>query len=250
MSRQQFDIIEQQAKARQLAERTVLEAERFKASIAAPSGKECLTPTHTDVIAVPPVDLSFNDDTAVNHCQVTNHVDTPTTHKIGKGGFVELPKLRPPRDLNPSDHQKHLELTSKDGRSFWLPFNEKEVNKINNIKQWEQAFKVYAAIYTKFNPLRGAEIYQYVHSINLAASSYIWENVAYYDYHFRKMMADNPQRSWAKTNTQLWSLSMRDPLPTRGVHNSSHGQNPNNRNVAQGGKKEWKDLGLLEVQQK
>ena len=30
-----------------------------------------------------------------------------------------------------------------------------------------------------------------------------------------------PQRSWAKTNTQLWTLAMRDPLPTRQQNNNN-----------------------------
>ena len=129
-------------------------------------------------------DLNFNDDNAKIFCQVTNHVDLATEHKIAVGAFLELPKIAPSRSLKLSgENDKKLELVSKEGKTFWLPFSEKEQNKITNFKKWEDVFKVYAAIYTKYNLHCGAEIYQYVHSIQLASVSYQWDNVAYYDYH-------------------------------------------------------------------
>ena len=234
------DIQEQQTRARKIAERAVLEAEKFKATVSAPTGKspqfDAQPLTRNDNLDifqefrnldlhVPAVDYNFNDDTAKNFCQVSNHIDVSTEMKIAKGAFLEMIKLTPPKNLKVDESDKKLELVSKEGKSFWLPITEKEQNKITNYRQWEQAFKVYAAVYTRYNPHRGAEIYQYVHSISLAASSFHWENVAYYDFHFRKLMGDNPQRSWAKTNTQLWSLAMRDPLPSR---QNFHGNNNNN----------------------
>ena len=68
--------------------------------------------------------------------------------------------------------------------------------------------------------------------INLAASSYHWDNVAYYDFTFRQQMAKNPQRSWRKINNQLWSLAMRDPINTRG-NSSSNYYNSNNSSSSQ-----------------
>ena len=80
---------------------------------------------------------------------------------------------------------------------------------------------------------QAAEIWQYVHTINLTAGSFAWENVYYYDITFRQMMAEKPQHSWAKTYSQLWHAAMCDPLPK--VH-----QNGNNSaaNVKQG---DWRD---------
>ena len=43
---------------------------------------------------------------------------------------------------------------------------------------------------------RSAEIWQYVFTINHAASTYSWANVAEYDFAFRQMMGKNPLRSW------------------------------------------------------
>ena len=46
----------------------------------------------------------------------------------------------------------------------------------------------------------------------MAASSFQWDNIAWYDYTFRQLMAVKPYRSWAKTYTQFWNLAMRNPL--------------------------------------
>ena len=66
---------------------------------------------------------------------------------------------------------------------YLTPVSDRE-GKISGLRKWEQAFRVYAAIYSKANPCRAAEIWQYLHVINTAAASYTWDNVAYYDYTF------------------------------------------------------------------
>ena len=71
---------------------------------------------------------------------------------------------------------------------------------------------MYAAIYTEVNPERSGEIWQYIHTINVAASAYQWSNVVYYDSTFRQLMAFKPHRSWAKTYHQGWNLAMKDPI--------------------------------------
>ena len=110
------------------------------------------------------------------------------------------------------------------------------------IRKWDQAFRVYAAIFCNANLGRAGEIWQYIHIINSAAASFQWDNVAYYDYTFRQMMGERPQRSWSKMYVQLWQLAMWDPL-------SKGNQSYNNYPVsagAKGGKdvakhKSWKD---------
>ena len=86
------------------------------------------------------------------------------------------------------------------------------LKQITGLWKWEQAFRVYAAIYTESNPERSGEIWQYMHGINVAASSYHWDNVASYDLTFRQLMAFKPHCSWAKTYNQGWNLAMRDPM--------------------------------------
>ena len=158
MSREQMDQITQQSRARQIAERAILESEKFRASVLAPSGEQISTTVDNDFVGAPPVDYNFNNDNPKNFCQVSNHVDTGTEIKIAKGGFIEVAKLAPPKGIKPEESDRKLELTSKDGRSFWLPFQEKDTQKINNFRQWESCFKVYAVIYTKYNPHCAAEI--------------------------------------------------------------------------------------------
>ena len=133
-------------------------------------------------------------------------------------------------------NEGRLDIVSKDGQTFFLPVKE---NKINNVRCWEQAFRVYAVIYSSANPKRSAEIWQYVFTINSAASSFHWENVAYYDFTFRQLMAYNPERSWAKIYTQMWNLAMRDPINQAGGISSfsSTSGGFNTRNDKQSGNK-------------
>ena len=125
---------------------------------------------------------------------LTCHVDHLTRSKIEQGEFVELEKLLPRDKFRKSNDR--LELIHRDGATFFAPAGGE--SKITNVRHWEQAFRIYAAIYSMANPHRSAEIWQYVYVINTAASSYVWDNVANYDFTFRHLMAENPQRSWAK----------------------------------------------------
>ena len=95
-------------------------------------------------------------------------------------------------------------------------------NRITNVRRWEQAFRIYAAIYSQANPHRAAEIWQYVYVINSAASTYVWENVANYDYTFRQLMACNPLRSWANIYLQMWNLTMKEFIP-KGTQSNFNG---------------------------
>ena len=228
-----MSMAEQQDMARRRTNEIILEAERQKAAVAAPSGTNNLieAPLTNSFVnpsilvgKVPCVDNNFNDDGKI--CQVSNHVDVTTQSKISVGGFVEMGKIYPRENniLEPEEENR-IEFQSRDGKTFWIPRGNDRESKpvtINGVRMWEKAFRVYAAIYTEANPHRSSEIYQYVYTINLAASTYQWENVAYYDYHFRKLMAKFPQRSWSKVNTQLWSLSMRNPRPAGSDKNNNN----------------------------
>ena len=105
---------------------------------------------------------------------------------------------------------KKLQLYYCNGESYWAPADREY--KINRIRKWKQAFRVYAAIYCEANPGRSAEIWQYVYIINKAAMSWVWENVYFYDVTFRQLMAENPSRRWAKTYNQMWNIAMCEPL--------------------------------------
>ena len=146
-------------------------------------------------------------------------------------------------------------MVNKDGFTYFIPANDRDGNnKINGVCKWEQAFRVYAAIYCQENPLRSAEIWQYIYVINTVASTFQWDNVAWYDYTFRQLMAAKPNRSWAKIYNQFWNLAMRNPISSSS-NNSSHNRggvsyngSSGNRNFGQssshghgGGRKKYGD---------
>ena len=121
---------------------------------------------------------------------------------------------------------------NKDGVSYFVPSVDRET-RIDGIKKWEQAFRVYTTIYCQANPTRAGEILQYIDIIHRAASIFNWDNVAKYDYVFRQLMATKPHRSWAKVYTQMWNLTLNEPIKKFHENNNYHGNtssNANNRN--------------------
>ena len=192
----------QRARARDLTERAIIEAEKHKARVATPQGK---------VPAIPVVDVSGIDNQLMLIC---SHIEEEVKQKIRNGEYVDLEKLLPKKQGMPKNEDYKMNLTSAEGMNFWLPCPEK-TKRINSIKRWDEAFRVYASIYAEANPTRGKEVWQYMHTIHSAHSTFHLDNVLFYDCEFRRVMHQHPERSWAVLNTQLWSISMRDPLPTR-----------------------------------
>ena len=162
----------------------------------------------------------------------TCHVEETAVEKIAKCGFIELPKLRNKvlRKIWLNDKPR-LELVNNDGKPYFVNTEDKD-NQITNVKAWEQAFRVYIMVFSKANPHRSAEILQYLDTIIHAAGSFIWENVAQYDYAFRKLMERHPNRSWARTHHQMWMYFLRDHIP-----NTSRGSGS-----ASQSHKTWKEI--------
>ena len=127
------------------------------------------------------------------------HVDKAMRTKIEKSDFIELERLLPKVEGRQTEGK--MELVNRNGSIFFVQLDSRS-GKISGIRRWEQAFSIYVAIYSAANPDHSSEIWQYVHVINTAASSYQWENVSSYDFTFRQLMAFNPGRSWAKIYTQ------------------------------------------------
>ena len=181
----------------------VLDAEKYKAVVECPKGN------------IGSFDLSelkrwvsMNEDDKFFH--LTCQVDHALREKIENGAFVDLNKLLPKMRFQSLGEEQHMHFVNKNGESYLVPSENEQ--KINGIRRWEQAFRIYAAIFWKKHPHRSWEIWQYVHVINTVASSYSWENVAYYDFTFRHLMDEHPERSWSKVYQQLWSLAMCEPL--------------------------------------
>ena len=137
-----------------------------------------------------------NEDDEFFH--TTCHIDDSIREKIEKVKFVELVKLLQKKILNGDRrNDNRMQLINKDGVSYFVPAIDRDT-RIDNIKKWEQAFRVYTTIYCKANLTRAGEILQYVDIVHRAAAIFNWDNVAKYDYVFRQLMAQKPHRSWAK----------------------------------------------------
>ena len=126
------------------ADQELLNVEKYKTHLAAPKGKD------NDIYQLPhdmPVGFNRdNDDDDFFH--VTCHIDSLLKEKIVRGEFVELDKLLPKdrAGFRPNDEGR-LEIVSKDGVAYFTPAQDRSC-KINGLKRWEQAFRVYAAIYS------------------------------------------------------------------------------------------------------
>ena len=200
--------------ARTYSDRDIIQAEKFKATIAQPEGKFGINFEVPKGGCIPPVDHEVDRHDG-RFIASTCHVEDKCVEKICYGKFVFMDEIIPRKKhgyLADSERDK-MELRNNEGHLYWVPKNEKE--KVDNIQKWNQAFRVYLTIFSHANPHRASEIIQYMETINSAAASFSWENIAYYDFLFRKMMENTPQRSWAKICTELWTLAMRDPNPTR-----------------------------------
>ena len=203
--------------AKEKARNLILEAEQFKTVINTPQG----------ITANPFYDEGLvKDDDEFFH--ITCHIDESMMSKIEKGEFVNLEKLLPhPAKLN--SREEVTQLVFKEGKPYFVNQSERD-KRIGNVHKWEQAFHIYAAIYSNANPTRASEIWQYVYIINKAASCFVWNNVQEYDFVFRQMMSKNPSRSWGKTYSQMWNVCMTDPLPRQ-----FHSQNFGNKFAAHSG---------------
>ena len=177
------------------ANKIILEAEKFRVNVNASKGKHEEIREIRERINIPHewADLRKNDDDD-DFFHVTCHVDANLKVKIERGEYIDLERLLS-KDNNFRTHDEHkIELVNRGGNTYFAPVHDKEA-RITGIRKWEQAFRIYVAIYTKVNPERCTEIWQYVHVINTAAMSYSWDNVSSYDSTFRQLMAQKPWRS-------------------------------------------------------
>ena len=105
-----------------------------------------------------------------------------------------------------------MELVNKGGSMFFVPVSERQNSGINSFGHWEQAFRVFSNIYTKFFPDRASELIQYNHVIFTAAQTFIWENVSLYNREFHIHLSNFPERSWALILQQAWSMCLKDKM--------------------------------------
>ena len=199
---------------RERAQKEVIDAEKFNATINPPG--------MSYYQMIKQLNLQDPDE---EYFHIVCHVEQGLKDKIKKGQFVELERLI--RKNRFSKQKERWQMgRDTDGTPMWEPCEDKET-KINNVYKWDQAFRVYATIYSQEHPSRAAEIWQYIESIHNAAKIYCWDNVANYDYCFRQLMNDNPDRSWAKPYLQMWTTTLCEPYNR--VQNRGESSGKNNR---------------------
>ena len=230
-------------RARKLADKLILDAETFNSSIAAPQGKlpqfENLTENRLIRDNFPQSSHNPIVDGDDDFFHLTCHVEPNLRMKIERGEFVDLDKLLPKeRYPHKLGEDGRLEMINHEGVTYFVPAVDKE-SKVNNLKKWGQAFRVYVAIYCKQNPERSAEIWQYIYVIHMAASTFTWENVVWYDYTFGQLTAAKPFRSWAKIYNQFRNLAMRNPLSNNFPPHNSGSSGPKGKGVKKF--RDWRD---------
>ena len=233
---------------REVTDRIILESEKFKANLVAPKGMPDRIDSNIELLRK----LDNDDDFFHTSC----HIEPALRLKVERGEFIDLEKLLPNERAAggvPVSQDNRLGLVYEDGEAFLAPA--KKVNKINSIRRWDAAFRVYATIFSEANPHRASELLQYVQVIHLAAANNAWENVAFYDYTFRQLMATKPWRSWAKTYTQGWNIAFTNAnknfnhangnAPNSSYNNNSmsRGKGGNNSvsSASSGSSGNWKD---------
>ena len=150
-----------EADARSAADQMILEAEKFRAAVNAPQGMQQNYYLDRNKLFVGVVNDKggLMDDDEFFH--IMCHVEPALRLKIENGEFVDLEKqLTKEIFKNRSSEDGRLEFFNKDGHTYLAPANREM--KITNVRRWEQAFRVYVTIYSKANPARATEIWQYV----------------------------------------------------------------------------------------
>ena len=106
--------------------------------------------------------FSFEDDDE-NFFFHTLHIDSNLVVKIEKGQFVDLEKLLPREKILHKDGR--LNIIEKDGISYFQLVSEKESPSITNIRKWEQAFHLYATIFSEKHPHKANELLKHMFNI-------------------------------------------------------------------------------------
>ena len=205
-------------RAREDAKRMIVQAEKYKAELI-PEG---MLDKLKDIIQ-----SKADEDFYHNTC----HIEKVLREKIEKGAYVDLVKLLVRNKSVQPDSGKKIMKEREDGVVYFANSEDVE-NKITNVHKWEQAFRAYATIYSKANPSRASEVLMYIDSIHHAAKIAPWESVAHYDYCFRQLMEEYPDRNWGKTYVQKWTTMLCEGKQIQTASGTSKGKSQSN---------DWKD---------
>ena len=123
---------------------------------------------------------------------------------------MDLAKLLPWEKILHDDGS--LSMYEKDGISYLQPVVNKTQPTISDLRKWQQAFELYATIYTERHPDRSVELFRYIYNIRAAAVTYVWDNVYLYDVVFRRLMERNPGINWGFIYQQGWDLMLKEKI--------------------------------------
>ena len=212
--------------AEEHTEQIIRQAEAAKAKIFPPTGRDDIGQLGQKFEFVAKIDQEY--------LSIGSHVDEGMRDRIQRGEYMDFAKLLPKDRITTVEDDGRMELIMRNGKFYWVPVTESVA--INCFSKWEQAFRIYANIYTSKFPNKSSELIQYNHIIHSIASSYTWENVYSYDREFHIHLSKHPERSWSVILQQAWSMKLRDRISsgsseyvTGGAGNHSNaqsGQNP------------------------
>ena len=126
-----------------------------------------------------------------SYLMVATHVDEHLFNKIINHEYVDFSRLIP-KDKVLEEDFGGMELIHKAGRTIFTPYVDRDATTISSFNRWEQAFRVFSAIYTKQYPHRASELIQYNHLIFSTSQTYVWSNIYAYDRDFRIHLSLNP----------------------------------------------------------
>ena len=131
----------EEANKRQARER-IISAENHRAQVENPRG----------------IDKSIQIIDDDDLLQITCSIDEGLVEKVEKGKFFEMDKLANKTDElgEFSGDENRMVLVNRGGWSAWEPANNRK-QKITNVHQWEKAFRIYMAIFTRANPEKSSE---------------------------------------------------------------------------------------------
>ena len=154
----------------EIGDNNVRLAEKAKAAMYPPKGEQNLN--NFDLIQLQKTN-NFNKDLSLidqDYIVVSGHVDSLLQQKIAQGDYVDFSKLLP-KDKILVEEDDRMELVVCNGKAYWTPVTEGV--SISGFSKWEQAFRVFANIYTRTHPDRAGQLIEYNHIIHLIAQSFV-----------------------------------------------------------------------------
>lgn len=131
---------------------------------------------------------------------LTARVNPEIKMRIERGQYINLQRLLPKFRVDPNDDHDKYRMVSKDGYSYFVDdkesSNKEDGLPVNSISRWDQAFRVYAAIYLEANPRKVQELAEYTQNIHKWSMTYPWQRVYNYDILFRQLVEKKPTRPW------------------------------------------------------